>query len=333
MPHLDDGRIEELLDGEIASGELAAIQEHLASCESCRARLDTARALADEAGELLFALDDAPSGAAVDVIAPPARRATRWPRRLAHAATLVIAAGAGYLARGPFVAPETPSPIETTAATATPVQATAPVESPPGPVAGDAPATRSESFRDAAPAIDAPPPPRASAPMAPPRAEEALRAGERTAEVARGEVRALQADRDARDVDTEPVARRFAQTPAGAVGNSLAAGRTADAVDAAQRLAAEPTVRDQVTSKQVIAPDTIDLAEAVERLGGSIRLVDGRFPVRIEALGDEVLVVYRGPGEFRLAQSRIDGRITWRLVVPEGFPADSLAAIRRRVND
>jgi hypothetical protein len=78
--------------------------------------------------------------------------------------------------------------------------------------------------------------------------------------------------------------------------------------------------------------DTVDLPEAMRRLGGSIKLVDGWVPVRLEAVGDEVVVVYPSAwGSVELRQSRRGDALTWRIAAPGTVPADSVAAWRARV--
>jgi hypothetical protein len=78
---------------------------------------------------------------------------------------------------------------------------------------------------------------------------------------------------------------------------------------------------------------TIDFPEAVRRLGGRIRLLDGLIPSRLEALGDTVRVGYRvGRGqEVWLRQFRVGDTVAFALLPPPGFPADSLARLTARV--
>lgn len=78
---------------------------------------------------------------------------------------------------------------------------------------------------------------------------------------------------------------------------------------------------------------TVDFPEAVRRLGGRIRLVDGLIPSRLEALGDTVRVGYRvGRGrEVWLRQFRVGDTVAFALLPPPGFPADSLARLTARI--
>jgi hypothetical protein len=85
-------------------------------------------------------------------------------------------------------------------------------------------------------------------------------------------------------------------------------------------------------AKSMVAAQPVDLPRAIALLGGSIKLIDGMVPQRLDAAGREVMVVYRvGQGVLLLVQRRDADSLTWRLAPPPGFPADSLAALRRRV--
>jgi hypothetical protein len=78
---------------------------------------------------------------------------------------------------------------------------------------------------------------------------------------------------------------------------------------------------------------SVDFTEAVRRLGGRIRLVDGLIPTRLEALGDTVRVTYRvGRGrDIWLRQFRVGDTVAYTLLGPPDFPADSLASLTSRV--
>ncbi|MBA3575775.1 MAG: hypothetical protein H0W37_12645 [Pseudonocardiales bacterium] len=113
---------------------------------------------------------------------------------------------------------------------------------------------------------------------------------------------------------------------------ALAPAPSANAADRLARIARPGTaMRDQVASKQA-AVDTISFQDAVRLLGGRLRLIEGLVPVRLEARGREVRVIYPlAQGELVLAQAVVDGVPIVRLTAPEGFPADSLAVLRRKV--
>ncbi len=99
--HLDDGTIHELLDGEIPSTHLAPLQAHLAACAECRARLNSAREMVDFSDQLVELLDDPPVAEVAPVMVTPLPTPARpWIRQLAWAASIAIAVGAGWYARG-----------------------------------------------------------------------------------------------------------------------------------------------------------------------------------------------------------------------------------------
>lgn len=122
MRHLDDGQIAEWIDSAGrqrgggagtaeaagAAGGAAEVARHLAECVVCRERAEEARAIADQAKAILGGA--APAAAVVPPFEEVLHRAGRarrkglslvW-RRLAVAATVVIAGGLGWYARGQF---------------------------------------------------------------------------------------------------------------------------------------------------------------------------------------------------------------------------------------
>ena len=82
MPHLDEGQLTELLDGEMRAPERMAAESHLATCAECRQLLDETRLFFEEAGGLVEAvqlpatLPDQPAAARLDdtVAEVPARQ-------------------------------------------------------------------------------------------------------------------------------------------------------------------------------------------------------------------------------------------------------------------
>ena len=178
MSHVDEGRLSEYLDRRTAgstdrridgSTDRAEIERHLAECGECRARLEEVRAVRDRAAALLRAA--APAKVAMPQFAEiQARaRARQAPRRvltmrrltaLGWAATIVLAVGVGWLARGSFgfgrrQPDDVPGPAATTAAVTADV---ALQESP----AGADPATGAPG--GAAPLSRTAPPPQAAEP-------------------------------------------------------------------------------------------------------------------------------------------------------------------------
>jgi hypothetical protein len=86
--------------------------------------------------------------------------------------------------------------------------------------------------------------------------------------------------------------------------------------------------------KLAAPPEVLTFPEALRRLGGSIRLIPGLIPIRLEAQGTEVRVVYpTGQGELLLRQELVNGQLVFRLSGPPGFAADSLERLRARVRE
>ena len=124
MPHLEEGTIHELLDGELSGAEAAEVAGHVEACPECAARLAEARLFMAEADRLIAGLDTrtaqatpvAPAGPPLPDLeiptertdrrvlmpAPPARgwRRRARPQRWAWAAMLVLVAGGGYMVLG-----------------------------------------------------------------------------------------------------------------------------------------------------------------------------------------------------------------------------------------
>lgn len=342
MQHLDDGIIQEILDGEIPSRDLGPLQIHLSACDACRARLDAARMAASEADELLTMLDE--MAPAVPVAAPvvlPFKR-PHWSRNLAWAASLALAVGLGYASRD-VLNPAVPTMTELQRATGDGQQATgdtgrvlrdgelgesvtdaattqaAPSESPASratsPGATAVPPAVSAATPDAR--RDQPPPP---APALSPGRDQALSPAAPTAlggGVAASAEGARQTTLSAAGLESARE-RRAEATPQAAFGRSSA------------NRAVSPALAD--AAKAMVAAREVDLSTAMRLLGGSIKLIDGMVPHRLDAAGDEVMVVYQVFwGELLLSQHREGSRLEWNLSGPPGFPADSLAVLRGKV--
>ena len=113
MSHITDGLLHAHLDGALGTDraeEWLLAEAHLGVCEDCRRRLDEARQLRDTAGALLASASspatDRPGFDRLVSLAGTGRAATprrqRWwnsTSRLAWAASVMLAAGAGWLGR------------------------------------------------------------------------------------------------------------------------------------------------------------------------------------------------------------------------------------------
>lgn len=123
MPHISDGQMHAWLDGALPEGGEAreAVRLHLEVCPDCRTRLAEERALRERAGEILA---EARPGArdrpafeelvrrsaesardASEAGAVSGKRRARWRslERLAWAATVVLAVGAGWIGRSVLI--------------------------------------------------------------------------------------------------------------------------------------------------------------------------------------------------------------------------------------
>ncbi len=172
MPHVDEGTLHALLDGALLAEEpdrAAQVEAHLRSCPDCRALLDEAAGVrADAAGILAAAAPAAPptadfadvrarSAGRTDAVGGGKRRSgsrrrgaarpLHWTRRVAWAASLVLALGTGYLLRdmaGPASSFETSATAEAgrtpvadpASSRALEMESAAPTAAPPPPVAG-----------------------------------------------------------------------------------------------------------------------------------------------------------------------------------------------------
>lgn len=103
MSHVDEGTLHAYLDGELPSGERAALEAHVAQCVICRGTLAEERALLERASALLG------SARPLERATPPFEQLRRVPKRspwqvrmpIAWAASIAVALGIGYFFRNP----------------------------------------------------------------------------------------------------------------------------------------------------------------------------------------------------------------------------------------
>ena len=312
MPHLDDGTLHALLDGEIPSAELAPIQAHLGACAECRARLAEEQDLLAESDRLIEVLELPPAAPVVAPVRTASRRV--WPTRLAWAATLVLAAGLGYSARG---GPAEPAPVASGDSGAE-LRADEPAASPVPPALEPVNPSRDQAL---APKLGAAPPPPADA---------------RRGKAATGNAAAAEEKAELRvavvDTAAAPPAPAEVQPPNRPAAPASGLGRVGALRQEAARQR-EMTPAGALADAFAVARPA-SLPEAMRVLGGSLRLIDGMIPDRLEILGNMVRVVYRtGFGELLLAQELQDGMVRFNLIAPRGFPADSLERLRARVRE
>ncbi|MHB1330339.1 MAG: zf-HC2 domain-containing protein, partial [Gemmatimonadales bacterium] len=317
MSHLDEGTFHALLDGEISSADLPAVEQHLANCRECQARLAEARAFRDEAFGLIESLDEseleashaasagpammfdaAPADFALAEAAPlyPARvakqaqsgptgtdgrirtRAPRWARPLAWAATIVVAVGLGYSWRGRVA----PDQAESSVAAGQPEMDTRELA-----VRADSAPQDADAVAEApSAALRATSPARETAPAAP-----EARAVPRTQADQPRTTAAQAAARDAAKAAPAPPPPRASESPAL---NRMAAARKRSE-DTARLLPIERPIALSEVVTTGFSPRTpvISADSAIRVLGGSIRLVEGWNPDRYELVDSTVRVVYQ----------------------------------------
>jgi anti-sigma factor RsiW len=95
MPHLDEGHIHAMLDGELTAVDREAAEQHLRACAECQQLVAEARSLYAEADRLVETLVPPPAGKPAHKTEPVRSRRKKY-QWLAWAATVVIAVGLGY---------------------------------------------------------------------------------------------------------------------------------------------------------------------------------------------------------------------------------------------
>ena len=60
MPHLDEALLQAYIDGFCGEARATEVEVHLEACEACRDRLQEARRVAEQASQLLGALEPGP---------------------------------------------------------------------------------------------------------------------------------------------------------------------------------------------------------------------------------------------------------------------------------
>jgi hypothetical protein len=299
MLHLDDGVIAELIDGELDEAARAAATAHLAACVECRTRHAETLAYSGESDRLIAAVGlPRPVRPLRSTPAPaPLPRRIPW-RTLGWAASIVMATGIGYYAGVPR--PGSPSGVADARVSAN-QQATGTEENRPSLAAeAEGPARRNLPAKE---------PPASPAPTETEMPREA--AAKRATQPAPAEA----------PLATDPLRERDrAQPPSPQAGAVTSAQDRSGRRDESSELKQEAVPGAKMLGLAAAgAPHTGSMEEAVTRLGGSIRLIDGMAPVAVrfiasstapgaDAGAETVRVVYLDPParELWLDQRRID---------------------------
>jgi len=281
MQHLDDALIAEWVDGAIAaeSPQYAAIASHVDQCDECRIRVDEERALAGHVRQLLGVAAPPERIPAFDEVLHRAGKRRRpgglppmW-RRLAWAATIVVAGGVGWYGRG-VLDRDTGSPRPAEVARAGGDAAEAPAPAMQEPVALErAEPQREEAATDRAAPSEA----RAVVPAAPPPVADAGAGRQQSKEgLAAAGAEAGAANRDA--------ARRDAAPPPSAA----VVGAVASPQPSALEAVAQPERMQKAAASIAWTPVSQAVAERV--LGSPLRIVPDLPVTRIEVAPDGVTV-------------------------------------------
>jgi hypothetical protein len=310
MPHLDEGLLMALLDGELTGAEQQNAEAHLRACPECSVRFAELKGFMVEADGLVADLGEPPAIVGRQAREAPARpRARRLltPRTLAWAASIVGALGLGF-AGAQWLGVGTPSsnyaagaagPLDTASLTDSPQpRAISPevalqAETSSQPVGSGAPSTSGVAEEPE------PPKPDSSSVVS----NEALAVRPNVG--AMGESANASLDQDA---GRAAAARDTLAPPAEAAAKVADLARTQEARAERQLQPASPAnaagLRRQRFAEPVFQPVTME--EAVRHLEGVIRLIDGLTPEEFEVAASDgaqsvVRVIYRvGPAESRL---------------------------------
>ncbi len=253
MPHLDEGTLSALFDGELARDERDLAERHLTDCGECRRLYEEIRAFAGEAGTLVDSLqpEKLPGQDAPRVAARPG-----WDRfrPLAWAATLVLAAGLGWSASARRF-PQAPadSPAAGSAERVVPTISTVPDDKSAGePRPEERAPTRARQDESSRRQVTQPPTPSA--------------------------VGAAKVATPAPPAEADAALANQASRAESAAPGAPASGLTSQPRQA--RAAELPALRDAPAS--VGGYREAPLEEAVRALGGTVKLIDGLNPIRVQ---------------------------------------------------
>lgn len=254
MPHLDEGTLTALLDDELAAQERQQAEQHLATCGECRQLLDEVRGFAGEADELIESVQPAartPQGPSV----PAGPRWDRF-RPLAWAATLVIAAGLGWSASARRFSDSSPAAAGLAEQKAPASETSAP------PAADEAVRPHEDTRERAAPGQDQ---------------AERRQATEAPVPVTTDMAKSAAAPAATAAAESDLAGNAAGRTEAPALRNPPAAALAAEARQ--DRPAEVGGARD--VARRTNLYRVASLEEAVQLLGGTVKLIDGLTPTRV----------------------------------------------------
>jgi len=370
MQHLDEGTLQALLDGELNATDASQAEKHLALCAACRRTYVEAKGIFSESDRLVGLLEPGLGAGAVPTAEdPPAGDAIprevrrRRYRQLAWAASLVLAAGLGYLASiRHYAGRRGGSDLAARAAASSAA---------PGAPASDSPAVPMQTAAEHAAA-----PPAAPLSGAQPKPASAVNSMKSaTPPAPANAARRESPPSEKRDQAAAPTAAASGVALAESRAREQAAPGSGDAITGERAMGlstGRPAAGNVAEPSRTLARGfrRISMEEAVRRLSGSIHLIDGMAPQWVEAGpgrfvagafpdAELIRVVYQdAPGrEIWLDQQRLPHpvslppgdtvisttssgglRITWqpepafRVSICARVPADSLRVLARHVH-
>lgn len=96
MQHPDEGMIHTWLDGELPAEEAAALEEHAATCEQCKAAIAEARGFIAASSRIVSSLDAVPAGV-IPMVKKPAKGRWYTSVQFRAAAAVLVVAGASLV--------------------------------------------------------------------------------------------------------------------------------------------------------------------------------------------------------------------------------------------
>jgi putative zinc finger protein len=274
MSHLDEGMLHELLDGELSADAARSARAHLTTCADCRALYEEAREFFEESNRLVTALDGPRALESRPPALPPSRlRRGLQLHTLAWAASIFLAISLGYY--GSDFRRKTSGEAAKLADSA--MSPSGNLESLPGgadgksalPAATETTPTALKERRQAQPAI----PPAPVGRAVPMRTDQAVGARAEPPQPP-------EADRLRGQADNLAASRGLAETDQVAQEAVAQSAPPAAPLNAAARAAAPAA-----------APlfHKVPMEEAVRTLGGTIRLIGGLTPERVETVSGQLV--------------------------------------------
>ncbi len=286
MSHLDEGMLHELLDGELSPDNARAARAHLATCAECRALYQEAKEFFDESNRLVTTLD-AESGTTARLPATD-RESFRAPLRrrlplhtLAWAASIFLAISLGYYG----------SDFRRHASVAARRMADSAISP-----SGNLESLPGTALKDSLSVADGRTAPPAATGAAPTAVNERQKARPATPPAPVGRPVPMRTDQAAGG-RAEPAATPAEDRLSGQAESVAADRRLAEADQMAQGAVAQsaPPAAPLNAAAKAAAPAPaplfrkIPMEQAVSTLGGTIRLIEGLTPERVETVGGQLV--------------------------------------------